>query len=276
MRTYKPLISVVMPAHNSQKYITSAIESILTQTFKKFELIIVNDASTDATLRIIKTFAKKDPRVRFISNKKRLDIAGSLNKGIAEARAEIIARMDADDISLPNRLDAQYRLFKISRKIAAVGANIVVMDSQEKDIATRNYPERSKDLKACLFKYSPFAHPVVMFRKKIFEEVGGYDPKYSPTEDLDLWFKMGMKHEFKSVPQLLLRYRLSETSSSHSLMRRLEILVFKIRIKAIIKYGYRPNLFDVIYNILQFVTLWITPWKYRIKIYNLLRNNDII
>ncbi len=205
-----------------------------------------------------------------------MDIAGSLNKGINQAKADIIARMDADDISLPNRLEAQYKLIKSSNNIAVVGANIVIMDPEEKDISARSYPESSKELKKCFFKYSPFAHPVVMFRKKIFEEVGGYDPKYSPTEDLDLWFRMGIKHQFRSVPQLLLRYRLSEASSSHSIIRRLEMLVFRIRVKAIVKYGYRPNIFDITYNLMQFLTLWITPSIYRIKIYNLLRNNGII
>lgn len=276
MKKDKPLISIVMPVHNSQKYLSGAIESILDQTFKKFELIIVNDASTDRTLSVIRSFSRKDPRIKVINNIKQLDIAGSLNKGIKMARAEIIARMDADDISLPDRLELQYKLINSSKSIAAVGANIVVMDPEEKDIATRIYHETSKELKACLFKYSPFAHPVVIFKKKVFEEVGGYDPKYSPTEDLDLWFRMGMKYEFRSVPKLLLRYRLSEQSSSHSMIKDLEILVFRIRLKAIIKYGYRPTIFDVFYNFLQFITLWITPTKYRIRIYNLLRNNNII
>lgn len=276
MKKSKPLISVVMPAYNAQKYLSGAIESILNQTFKKFELIIVNDASTDRTLSIIKSYSGKDPRILIINNAKQLDIAGSLNKGISKASSNIIARMDADDISFPNRLELQYKLINRSKKIAAVGANIVVMDPEEKDIATRTYPETSKELKACLFKYSPFAHPVVMFRKKIFEEVGKYNPKYSPTEDLDLWFRIGRKHEFRSVPQLLLRYRLSEKSSSHSIIRDLEILVFKIRLDAVTKYGYRPSAFDIFYNLLQFATLWITPAKYRIKIYNLLRNNNII
>lgn len=276
MQNNSPLISVVMPAHNAAKYIESAVESVLNQTFKKFELIIVNDNSSDKTRRIVNRFAKKDPRVKVINNKVRLNIAGSLNKGITQARSDIIARMDADDISMPNRLELQYSVIKRSKKIATVGANIVVMDPQEKDIGTRNYPETSKKLKECLFKYSPFAHPVVMFRKKIFEEVGRYNPKYSPTEDLDLWFRMGEKYEFKSVPKLLLRYRLSEDSSSHSIIRHLEILVFRIRLDAITKYGYRPSAFDIFYNLLQFLTLWVTPSKHRIKIYNLLRSNNII
>ncbi len=272
----KPLISIVMPAHNAQKYIGKAIESILNQTFKKFELIIVNDASTDKTPSIIRPYARKDKRIVIVSNRQNLDIAGSLNKGIEIARSEIIARMDADDISLPNRLEVQYKAINKSKKIAIVGANIVVMDNKEKDISARNYPENSKDLKKCFFKYSPFAHPVVMFRKKIFDEVGGYDPVYSPTEDLDLWFRMGMRYQFKSVPQLLLRYRLSEASSSHSIIRHLEMLVFRIRLKAIVKYGYRPSLFDVIYNLMQFLTLWFTPAILRIKMYNFLRNNGWI
>jgi len=267
---YKPLISVVMPAHNAVKDINTAVESVLNQTFKKFELIIVNTYSK------LKALSRKDPRIRIISNKKRLDIAGTLNKGIAAARADIIARMDADDISMPNRFELQYKLINSAKNIAAVGANIIIMDTREKDIATRIYPETSRELKRCLFKYSPFAHPVVMFRKKMVEEVGGYNPKYSPTEDLDLWFRLGVKYEFKSVPKLLLRYRLNEKSSSHKEIKELEILVFKIRLDAIIKYGYRPSLFDAIYNIFQFLTLWITPARYRIKIYNLLRNNNII
>lgn len=272
----KPLISVVMPAHNAGKHIETAVESVLSQTFKRLELIVVNDASTDKTHAKLKTLAKKDSRIRIVNNKTRLNIAGTLNKGIAAARADIIARMDADDISMPDRLELQYELIQSSRRIAAVGANIVIMDTGEKDIATRNYPETSRELKACLFKYSPFAHPVVVFRKGMFEEVGQYNPKYSPTEDLDLWFRLGVKYEFRSIPKLLLRYRLDEKSSSHSIIRSLEILVFRIRLNAIFKYGYRPSITDILYNLFQFITLWITPAKFRIKLYNTLRNNNII
>lgn len=272
----KPHISVIMPAHNAQKYIASAIESILYQTFKKFELIIINDASSDKTLDTIKSFLRKDPRVKIINNDTRLDIAASLNKGINMAQSNIIARMDADDIALPQRLELQYKIINSSKNIAVVGANIVILDTDENEIAVRNYPMSSKELKNCLFKYSPFAHPVVMFRKDIFEEVGKYNQKYSPTEDLDLWFRLGRKYEFASILKPLLKYRLSEKSSSHMGLREVEILVFKIRLDAIIKYGYRPSLYDIVYNLFQFITLWFTPAKIRIKMYNVLRNNGFI
>lgn len=272
----KPLISVVMPAHNAQKYIKEAIESILSQTFKNFELIIVNDCSKDKTLEIIRNFSKSDYRIEIVSNTKRLGIANSLNKGIGCSMSNIIARMDADDVALPDRLESQYKLLGVSKNVVAVGSDIMLIDSKGEEIGERRYPNSSKELKNCLFRYSPFAHPVVVFRKKFFEEVGGYDPKYSPTEDLDLWFRLGRKYEFASVPRILLKYRLDEKSSSHKALKDVEILVFKIRLKAITKYGFQPSLYDIFYNFAQFITLWITPSKYRVRIYNLLRNNNLI
>lgn len=272
----EPLISVVMPAYNAQKFIRSAIESILSQTFKNFEVIIINDCSTDNTLKILKSFARKDPRIRIINNKTRLNIAASLNKGISMAESNLIARMDADDISFPNRLELQYGLINSSKNISVVGADIIIMDIDEQEIAIRSYPNSSKKLKACLFRYSPFAHPTVCFRKNIFEEVGGYNPKYSPTEDLDLWFRLGSKYNFGSVKKPLLKYRLYKDSSSNKSLKDLEILVFKIRFDAVIKLGYKPGFFDLIYNLLQFTTLWFTPEKYRGYIYNFLRNNNLI
>lgn len=276
MKKNKPLISVVMPARNAQKYITSAIESILHQTFKRFELIIVNDSSTDKTREIIESFSKRDPRVKLIHNEKRLNIASSLNKGIQQASANIIARMDTDDIAFSNRLELQHKLISKSKNVAVVGANIMIINAAGDQTGIRKYPNSSKELKDCFFKYSPFAHPVVCFRKNMFEEVGGYDPKYSPTEDLDLWFRLGSKYEFGSIPEILLKYRIYEKSSSHRVIKELELLVFKIRFDAIMKYGYRPGIYDILYNVLQFATLWVTPAKYRIGIYNLLRNKGLI
>ncbi|MDO8610501.1 MAG: glycosyltransferase family 2 protein, partial [bacterium] len=173
MNERKPLVSVVMPVHNAQKYIGSAIESILNQTLKDLELIIVNDCSTDKTLDIIISFSKRDARIKILNNKMRLDIAASLNKGIRTAQSNIIARMDSDDISLTNRLILQYELINSSKDIVAVGSDIIIINSTGDEIGLRKYPNSSTELKNCLFKYSPFAHPVVMFRKDVFEEVGG-------------------------------------------------------------------------------------------------------
>lgn len=276
MANNKPLISIVMPVYNAQRFLPRAVESILTQTFKDFELVAVDDASTDKSLEILKKYQNKDNRIRIIQNNSNLQIALSLNRGVGEARSDIIARMDADDISLPERLETQYKYLKSHPKVAIVGANIIVIDENEKQISTREYPEKTNELKKIMFKYSPFAHPVVMFKKKAFEEFGGYDVTKVPCEDIDLWFKLGSKYEFATVQEYVLKYTIVKNSNSNKKLKALELLGFRIKLNAIKKYGYKPGFYDALYNAAQFITLWFMPSTLRVWLYNFLRSNKII
>lgn len=272
----KPLVSVVMPIYNAEKYLTQAIESILSQTLENFELILINDASTDKTLQIIRKYKKRDNRIRIINNKKNLQMAQSLNLAISKAESDLIARMDQDDISFPNRLEVQYDFMNSHPSVAIVGNNIIIINEKNKVIGKRTYPTTSNGLKKILFRYSAFAHPTVMFRKSAFQKVKGYNQEKHPCEDIDLWFRLGKKYEFASIPSFLLKYRVSLVSGSHKNLKNTEIIGLKIKIEAIKKYGYKPVLYDVIYNILQFVTLWFMPFAARIRLYNLLRGRNLI
>ncbi len=272
----KPLVSVVIPIYNAERYLIQAIDSILSQTLENFELILINDASTDKTLQIIQKYKEKDKRIRLINNKKNLQMAESLNLAIDQAESELIARMDQDDISLPNRLAVQYAFMKNHPNAAIVGNDIIIIDENDKVIGKRTYPTSSKGLKGTLFRYSAFAHPTVMFRKKPFQKVNGYNPKKHPCEDIDLWFRLGQKNEFASIPEFLLKYRVSIVSGSHQNLINTESIGLKIKLEAIKKYGYKPVLYDVIYNILQFATAWIMPSAPRIRLYNTLRGRNLI
>ena len=276
MNKSKPLVSVVMPAFNVEKYIGEAVESILNQTFKDFELIIIDDASTDNTLSIAENYAKKDTRIIIVKNSKNLQIAVSLNKGINLAKSGIIARMDPDDISYPDRLRIQYEYIKRHPKIAVVGANMMIMNREGTVISKREYPTKSSELKKVMFRYSPFAHPVVMFRRQVFQEFGGYDVNMVPCEDINLWFQIGSKYEFASIPKLLLQYRLIFVSNSHKKLKSLELLGLRIKLKAITEYGYKLSLYDIFYNFLEYTTLFFMPAQIRIKAYNFLRSNNLI
>lgn len=277
MNKNKPLVSVVMPVFNADKYVHRAIESILNQTLKNFEFIIVNDASKDKTFGILRSYARKDKRIKLINNKKNLKIAHSLNKGVSAAKADLIARMDADDVSYhPERLEVQLLFLRKHPKVAIIGTNISIVDRNGKEVWKREYRTKSKELKKIMFRYSPFAHPTVMFRKKIFEEYGGYDPEMVPCEDIDLWFKIGAKYDFANISRSLLRYSMSQGSGNHYDLKTTELLGFKIKLNAIKNLGYRPNLYDIIYNLLQFLSLWIVPTNARIKLYNILRSRGII
>lgn len=276
MSKNKPIVSVVMPVFNAERFVHKAIESISNQTLKNFEFIIVNDASEDKTAEIIHSYARKDKRIRLINNGRNLKIAHSLNIGVSAAKTDLIARIDADDISHPERLEIQYEFLRRHPKVAIVGANISILDKNGKEIWKREYPTMSKDLKKIMLRYSAFAHPVVMFRKRVFKEFHGYDPNMIPCEDLDLWFKIGAKYDLRSIPKTLLKYSLSTESSSHYDVRATELLGFKIKINAIKKLGYRPSTYDLIYNLLQFLSLWLMPANIRIKLYNLLRTHGLI
>ncbi|MBI2596890.1 glycosyltransferase [Candidatus Daviesbacteria bacterium] len=272
----KPLITVLMPAYNMELHIDQAIESILDQTFHNFELIIIDDASSDKTRNIIKAYMKKDARIKMIINKKNLKLAGSLNEGIEKAKTQIIARMDPDDISDPERLITQFKFLKEHPRVAIVGTNIQIINNEGKIISKREYPTTSAELKKIMFRYSPFAHPAIMFRKNIFEEFGGYDETMKVCEDIDLWFKIGSKYEFANIPKILLTYRLLSTSGTHSNLKTVEILGFKIKFNAIYKYHYKPSIYDILYNLLEFISLWFIPDKIRIWSYNFLRSRKLI
>lgn len=272
----KPLVSVVISIYNAETYIAQAIESILSQTLQNFELILIDDASTDNTLQIINSFKKKDKRIKVIRNKKNLHMAESLNLAIDQAKSDIIARMDQDDISLPKRLEIQYEFLKSHPDIAIVGNDIIVIDERNTTVGKRIYPITSDQLKKIMFRYSPFAHPTVMFRKDAYLKTGRYDGTKYPCEDIDFWFRLGRKYKFASIPMPLLKYRLIPTSSSHNNVLRTEIMGFIIKINAIKKYGYKPTFYDIVYNILQFATAWFMPTDSRIQLYNLLRSKKII
>jgi len=272
----KPILTVIMPAYNAKKYISFAIESVLNQTYEDFEFLIIDDRSTDGTSKIIRNYAKQDKRIRIINNKKNMQIAYCLNKGLKSATGTFIARMDPDDISMKKRLEKQLKFLIRNPNVAIVGANIEIIDKNGKKIASRKYPSSSTEMKKIMFRYSPFAHPVIMFRKKVFEKYGGYNEAMVPCEDIDLWFKIGSRHKFATLQENLLQYRLLEASNSHSRLRYLENLGLKIKLNAIINLNYKPSFYDIVFNIFEYGTLWFMPVRFRIFLYNLLRNKGLI
>ena len=210
-----PMISVVMSVYNGEKYLDEAIESILNQTYKDFEFIIINDGSTDKSLEIIEKYKNKDERIVLISRENRGLIA-SLNEGITKARGEYIARMDADDISLPKRFEEQVQFMK-SENIDICGGNYLSINSDGSLFSLNLTPQSHELCTLSLVSKVPFAHPTVMMRKGFLDK---YAFKYGQSsfkkaEDLDLWMKMHEKGaKFGNVAELILKYRILENSLS--------------------------------------------------------------
>jgi len=272
MNYESPKISVVMPVYNAEAYLPEAIESILIQSLTDFEFIIVDDASTDNSYRIIEEFSKKDKRIIIIKNEKNLGIAQTRTKGTKYAKGKYIAVADADDISISTRFEKQYNYLEKHSDCGVVGGYIQLFDSgTEKIIGVRKYFEDDTNLRKRLFLYCPIAQPVCMIRKDVFNKIGYYDPKYPPAEDLDLWFRIGMKYKFANIQEILLKYRVHKQSATISKIQKMEAMTLEIRKKYSNGYGYSMTLFDKIYNLVISMTYFV-PYKIKIQIFNLIRN----
>jgi glycosyltransferase involved in cell wall biosynthesis len=269
-----PKISVVMPAYNAEKYIRAAIESILNQTFKDFEFIIIDDCSTDTTWEIIQEYAGKDSRMRAVRNAENMKISHTLNKGLELANGTYIARMDADDWSYPYRLQKQYDFMEANLDVGVSGGVMEVCDGKLNVLGTRVYGLVDGEIREKLFRYSPFCHPLIMMRTSVIKL---NDLKYSPTlaiaEDYDLYFRFGKVSAFGNLKDTLIKYRIIDTGTSVSKARVQEGLTLYIRLKAVFEYGYRMTAGDKLYFAAQFLSMYLIPQKIKLWLFTVLRNS---
>lgn len=204
MQTKTPKISVLMSAYNSEKYIAEAIESILNQTFKDFEFIIINDGSTDKTAEIIEKYAKKDVRIRFVNNTKNQGIIAALNPGFAMCRGEYIARMDSDDISLPERFAKQVKYMDQHPECGVLGTSIIIFDKEN----SKEYIQKKRITFFDLLQSCCVVNPSVMLRKStLLNNNILYRPKYIHAEDYGMWSELIKLTEFHNLQDILLKYR---------------------------------------------------------------------
>jgi len=207
-----PLISVLMPAYNAEKYIGEAIKSVLNQTFTDFELIVINDGSTDKTEEIILSF--KDERICYIKNETNLKLIATLNKGIDLALGKYIARIDADDLCLPNRFEKQIDFLENHPDYVLCGSWAHLVDSQGEKTGRVKYVNIHNLLKISLLFTVPLIHPSVMAKTDILKQFK-YSASALHTEDFDLWLRIvNAGYKIANIPEYLIKYRWHDTNIS--------------------------------------------------------------
>jgi glycosyltransferase involved in cell wall biosynthesis len=195
-------VSVIMSVYNGEQFLRKAIESILNQTFKDFEFIIINDGSTDKTQEIVDSY--KDPRIVVIKNQQNIGLPKSLNKGLEIARGEYIARMDADDISLPDRLEKQVKLLDNHRNIGYVSNNWSrLTENGQKEMCICKLPVTYEEIQKESMKWDCFCHASSMFRKVCQQEIGLYRPELELSENTDFCLRFSEKFQMANIPELL-------------------------------------------------------------------------
>lgn len=200
-----PKVTVLMPVHNGERYLAAAIESILAQTFADFELLIIDDGSTDRSHEIARAYA--DPRIRLVRNTQNLRLIATLNRGLEEARGEYVARMDADDISLPGRLEAQAKFLDRYAGVGVLGAAVQTIDADGKPNGVARFPLSHNLIRWTLCFQSPIAHPAAMMRKALVRRLGGYRSHALHCEDYDLWWRASEVTQLANLGEVLLKLR---------------------------------------------------------------------
>ena len=202
-----PTVSVIMSVYNEEKSVAEAIDSIIAQTYKDWEFIIIDDCSADRSLEIVRQYARQENRIKVLVNEHNLGLAASLNKGIKEAQGEYIARMDSDDFSYEKRLEKQVAFMRDNPMVDVLGTGAELIDENGRMLAYVNLPKTHDELVAKIHRMSPFIHPSVLIRREFLNRSGGYDDRLWKCQDYDLWARMCCQATFHNLQEPLIRYQ---------------------------------------------------------------------
>lgn len=202
-----PFVSVLMSAYNSEQFLCEAVESILYQSFRDLELIVIDDGSTDATAKLLDKYQSQDPRVR-VFHQENVGLIESLNRGAGFARGKYIARMDADDIALMDRLALQVNVLEKHHELGLLGGAIEFINASGMRIGTHYFPTKDDEIRSGLARgISPISHPAVVIRTRAFISVGGYRKVVVDAEDYDLWLRISDGFRLANLDTVVLKYR---------------------------------------------------------------------
>jgi glycosyltransferase involved in cell wall biosynthesis len=210
-KNMNPLVSVIMPVYNGEKYLREAIDSILNQTFSDFEFLIFNDGSTDNSENIILSY--DDSRIQYIKNESNIKLIATLNKGIELAKGKYIVRMDADDLSAPTRIEKQLTFMEENHEVGLCGSWFTAFGEIDENIC--KYKKQHDEILFKMFYQCHFCHPSLIIRKKVFENLEiPFDKKFIHAEDYELYFRLSTKWKFHNLQESLVMYRIHSSSVS--------------------------------------------------------------
>ncbi|RLD50552.1 MAG: hypothetical protein DRI94_08330 [Bacteroidetes bacterium] len=257
------LVSIILPVYNAEKYLKFAIDSVLSQTYEKFELIIINDGSTDSSFEIIKSYS--DNRIKLINHNNNIGYVYRLNEGIEISKGVFIARIDSDDIWKTNKLSEQIKAFEKNTNLFFIATDFNMIDKNGKVISIVKNSKYS-NIKNNILKKSLICHSSIIFKKDICKSIGIYNENIKYAEDYNYWIRILSKYDGIILPQTLTDYRI--TNDSVSFKKRKVQIYYTIKTKIIgfkligFKFVYLIYIFGDIYRLL--IPNWIISLKRRI------------
>ncbi len=226
-----PEISLIMSVYNGEDYLCEAIDSVLKQTFTNWELIVINDCSTDKTGEILNNYALQDSRVKVYTNEVNLRLPSSLNKALSLAQGKYIARMDADDVCLPDRLEKQYAFMEKNQDIALSSCRFMTLKNGVISSGGCGGKNDNESIKALLLVTNPILHPGIIARAEVIKKLG-YDKNFTCTEDMELWTRFILAGEnVQILPEYLMIYRLHDKQITETTLEKQKVEVLTVQKK---------------------------------------------
>lgn len=264
-----PLVSVIIPTYNRKKYVVKAIDSVLNQTYKNIEIIVIDDGSTNGTDKIISELSKKNSKIVFLRNETNLGFVKTLNKAISGARGKYIARIDDDDLWRDkDKLTKQVEFLENNREYILTGGGVVKINKSGGEIIRYLLPEKDKTIRKIILSSNPFIHSSVIFLRDIWEKAGGYKEEFGFFADWELWLSMGRFGKLYNFPDFFVNYLDNEQNiigNSHDIQirRKLkEVLKMKKNYK-----NYYPGYIKAV--LFSFLSYFYSFLPFREKISNI-------
>lgn len=261
----QPLVSVIIPVFNGASYLKEAVESVQKSTFKNFEILLVDDHSTDHSRKICKMLESKYSNVKFYAFRKNKGLGRVLNFAIKKAKGIYICRLNQDDRMLPFRIHTQVFYLEQNKEVVAVGSCIKLFDSEGR-YETLKFLEHDEDIKKVWHIVSPFSDPSVMYRKGVAQKAGGYYQEFWPADDTHLWYRMGQIGKLYNIQEPLVEVRWHEKAASFFYFRKLTKSTYKMHRWANSHIGRAPMIIQI-YWVIQLLCGLILPSSFNWKVY---------
>jgi glycosyltransferase involved in cell wall biosynthesis len=259
-----PTLSVLLPVFNGATYVESTIESVLSQSYSDFELLVLDDGSQDATPQILERCARRDPRLRIFRHENH-GVGYTLQRGLSECGGRYVALIGADDLALPGRFEKQVSFLETNPDYVFVGGYLQIIDTGGRVIGLRRYPATDRNLRRTMLLYNPFGAPAAMFRREDALAAGGFTSRFWTCEDYDFFLRLAKRGKVANLTEALVSYRLhSNAVKATQTLRQLRDTLATKR-AAYTEYGYRPSLIARVTDLALAVMTWLPPaFTYRL------------
>lgn len=260
MKNKTPQVSLIMPVYNAGEFLVESLESVLAQTFNNWELICVNDGSTDNTLQILEKYSSKDKRIRVYRLKDNAGVSRAANFALSKAKGEFLARMDADDVMLPKRLEKQVNFLLKHPETVIVGGQCLIINEYGKVTGDKIFPTNHEDIYRMLFQSMPIQQPTFMVNlARLPKRFHWYKAGQNTAEEVDLLFRLTKYGKYANLPEFVLKYRIHTNNLSLKNPKKTFSITYKTRKRAVSNYGYKPSLKAQTINLVQYLVIRLLP-----------------